>query len=437
MRLIESKSLFLVVLLLPLVFSIRPLKYRKSSCSIQQPHITYGDYFHSTQPSDAIWTISAVTRDGCKKSDVVLRLSDGTRLSPELKNSYYEEEKNYEAASFFFSITAAQLLGSSSWIMESPTNVLGPFSLPQTSPGRASSASKWLIIADMDESIYSAPTLERLSTLAKRGGFDGVIHNGDYAYNIHNSKGKVGDSYFDSFSKVSARIPYIVTPGNHEYYDSFQMFNYRFQMPGAGNGLEAQAANYYSFIVKGVYFLTINWDYVFTEEGEDNFKEVFEWVRQDLEAMKRNKEVLRKVFFTHKPFYCTFGDEDCYNFYLYKPIESLLYKYEFDVIINSHVHLFYRNKKIDKNFNLVADSFPVPSIIISGHQGVNPDRGGNTNYIPYEKTGVMEKIALAGSPNYLEMDVDETGISFKLKDCFDEKILDQVLISSHPIKTVS
>ena len=432
-------AVLLLVIMLSVDFSlsVERLNALKSSCTLEQPHITYGDQFHSTAPGSSIWTVSAVSRDGCTDADVLLRLNDGTSLRPVSKNAYYDGEKEYRATSFFFSITKTiqlKLLKSSTWIIESPNNKLGPFPFPQTSASRAFSPSKWLIIADMDDSEYSASTIDRLTNLASRGNYDGVIHNGDYAYNIHNSKGKVGDGYFSTFSKISTRIPYIVTPGNHEYYDTFKMFNYRFKMPGAGNGLTTQAANYYSFIVKGIYFLTINWDYAFTKEGGNNFKEVFGWVKSDLERNAKNPEIVKRVFFTHKPFYCTFATDDCTNFYLFKPVESLLYKYNFDLILNAHVHLYYRNKKIDKNFRLVADGARVPPMFISGHQGVSPDRGGNTNYVPAERRGVMEKVALAGTPNYLEMESSDKGILLTLRDCFDMKILDQVLISNTPTK---
>lgn len=85
----------------------------------------------------------------------------------------------------------------------------------------------WAFVADMDESIYSKPTFNRLLQL-QMFKFDGVIHNGDFAYNVHTSKGKVGDSYFNAFAGISTVMPFIVSPGNHEVFDDTKFFNYRF-----------------------------------------------------------------------------------------------------------------------------------------------------------------------------------------------------------------
>ncbi len=431
----KDKLLGYLLVFFLLVSSINTLNKRKpinGACSIEQAHITFGDKFSVSGAGQNVWTISFVSKDGCKSSEVQVKLSDGSILQPAVKNNYYNDEKSYDAAAFFFYVTQDHLQKAGAWQASSPSNTLGPFFFPRTAPKKETSSSKWLIIADMDESSYSEPTLARLTELAKQGTYDGLIHNGDYAYNIQTSKGKVGDSYFKSFSPVSARIPYVVTPGNHEDFDSFKMFNYRFQMPGAPNGLTRQAANYYSFIVKGIYFVSINWDYAFTKEGQNNFKEVFNWLAKELQAAESNPLITKRVFFTHKPFFCTFVDEDCLNFYLFKPVESLLYKHRFDLILHAHVHLYYRHKKIDKNFKIVDDSARVPATYISGHQGVDPERGGNTPIVPDTKKGMLEKVALAGSPNLLELESDENGLQLTLRDCASFNVLDRARILSRP-----
>lgn len=391
------------------------------ACTLEQPHITLGDAFGTGLPGSNRWTVVAVSKDDCKQATVNLILSDGTILAPSFKNSYSNAEKKYDAQAFFWQIPSGTK--ATTWKLVSSTNSLGPYPFPASSPQRNFVPSKWILIADMDDSTYSAPTISRLKTMASEG-WDGVIHNGDFAYNIHTSKGTVGDSYFKTFSQISTLIPFVVTPGNHEYFDSFKMFNYRFQMPGAPNGLStAQASNYYSFVYKGVYFVTINWDYVF-QDGQNNMKEVITWFQQDLARVSQNPEVKYKIFFSHKPFYATFADEDTVNFYLYKPVESLLYKYNFDAVFASHVHLYYRNKKLDKNMKIVHDTENVPVMIISGHQGVDPDKGGNKDQVSDKRRGVLEVTALAGAPNIFTFEVTAAGIQFALRDCATYKVLD-------------
>lgn len=375
--------------------------------------------------TDFEWTIGAVSKDGCKKSQVYLLLSDGTKISPAVKNSYYNAEKSYTADAFFFEVPRSN--SAASWSLVAPLGTLGPFKFPTTTPKKPMAPSRWAIVADMDESSYSKPTFDKLRILAQAGNTDAVIHNGDFAYNIHNSKGKVGDSYFRAFSRVSTLLPFVITPGNHEYFDEFKFFNYRFQMPGADNGLTTRGANYYSFIQKGIFFVSINWDYVFSDTNS-NMAEVLKWLVPELERAAKDKNVVYKVFFSHKPFYCTFAEEDCVNFYLYKPVESLLYKHHFDAIITSHVHLYYRHKKLNKNFQIVSDSADVPPMFISGHQGVDPNTGGNQNTVKDKRQGVLEAYARAGNPNILMMESSESGLSFSLRDCETDALLDQLFI---------
>lgn len=393
----------------------------QASCTLEQPHITLGDAFGTVLPGQNRWTVVAVSKDDCKLSSVSLILSDGSTVAPSFKNTYSNAEKSYDAQAFFWQIP--HNTKATSWKLVATSNTLGPYPFPASNPQSSFVPSKWILIADMDDSNYSAPTINRLKKMASEG-WDGVIHNGDFAYNIHTSKGKVGDAYFKTFSQVSSLIPFVVTPGNHEYFDSFRMFNYRFQMPGGGNGLAStKASNYYSFVYKGVYFVTINWDYVF-QDGQNNLREVLAWFQNDLQTVAKNPEVRFRVFFSHKPFYATFADEDTVNFYLYKPIESLLYKFNFDVVLSSHIHLYYRNKKLDKNMQIVHDSDSAPLMVISGHQGVDPDKGGNKDQVSDKRKGVLEVTALAGVPNIFTFEVSATGIRFTLRECDSFKVLD-------------
>lgn len=398
-----------------------------AGCNVGQAHITYNDFYGSVMTSNQGWRVSVVSRDGCSASDVNVVLQDGTVIKPDIKNDYYELEKNYRATAFFFNIP--NNLAKGSWKVSSPGSQLGPFDFPSIQPQRAFKPSKWAFIADMDDSSYSQSTFDRLEMMSKLD-YQGVIHNGDFAYNVHSSKGKKGDQYFEKFSKISARLPYLISPGNHEKYDDFKMFNYRFKMPGGGNPVtQPRASNYYSAIINGVYFFSLNWDWIFmSDNANSRLTEVITWLKADLERHSVNPEVRYRVFFSHKPIYCTFAEEDCLGFYLYKPIESLFYKYKFDLLLGSHVHLYYRHKKFDSKFNIVNQNSPFPITIITGHQGVDPSEGGNTNIVPSDRLGRLEVIALAGAINILTVEFKSDGIALTLNDCLTNRVVDQIIV---------
>lgn len=401
-------------------------------CTVGQAFITYNDFYASTMATHQGWRVGVVTKDGCNGPDVKVILSDGTSIKADLSNPYYESEKSYNATAIYFNIPS--IIGQGTWKVVSPGNTLGPFNFPTAPSQRAFRPSKWAFIADMDDSTYSASTFDRLQMMTKLD-YQGVIHNGDFAYNVHSSKGTRGDQYFDKFSKISTRMPFIVSPGNHEVYDDFKMFNYRFMMPGGGSPASPQASNYYSFVVNGVYFVTVNWDWIFMSNDVDKRKQaVFNWLQADLLKHSLDPEVKYRVFFSHKPFYCTFTDPDCLGYYLYKPFESLFYKHKFDLLLNSHVHLYYRHKKLDSKFNLVDQSSPFPQTMISGHQGVDPSRGGNKHVVPEDRKGRVEEVALAGDPNILTVEFKSDGITLTLNDCLTNNVLDQLTLPrSKPI----
>jgi len=401
---------------------------KSGECKVGQAHITYNDFYGSEMKAQQGWRVSVVSRDYCSSSQVKVVLQDGSAIQSDFNNNYYDSEKGYSATAFFFNIPYSKANGS--WRVVASGNQLGPFSFPEAPAQRGFRPSKWAFIADMDDSEYSQSTFDRLEMMTKLG-YQGVIHNGDFAYNIHTSKGTKGDTYFENFSRISSRLPYLITPGNHEKYDDFKMFNYRFKMPGGGDPtIQPQASNYYSAVINGVHFVSLNWDWIFmSDDAVSRKKEVLNWLSDDLKKHSANPEIKYRVFFTHKPFYCTFAEEDCLNFYHFKPIESLLYKYQFDLLLTSHVHLYYRHKKLDSKFNIADKNSQYPQSFISGHQGVDPTRGGNKLKVPSKRKGRLEKVALAGDPNILTIEFKNDGITLTLNDCQTNTVLDQLTLS--------
>ena len=115
-----------------------------------------------------------------------------------------------------------------------------------------------MIIADMDATDPAKPTINK--TLTTTNEIDIYMHVGDFAYDIFDSNGYVGDNFFSMLSPSYSKKPYIITPGNHERQDATKFFNYRFRMPGGNDNITTRN-NYYSFKIKDTYFLSINQDF--------------------------------------------------------------------------------------------------------------------------------------------------------------------------------
>ncbi len=59
-----------------------------------------------------------------------------------------------------------------------------------------------------------------------------MIHNGDFAYNIQDDNGTRGDNFFQHISTAFGAIrPYMITYGNHEWFDDWNLIKSRFTMP--------------------------------------------------------------------------------------------------------------------------------------------------------------------------------------------------------------
>lgn len=207
-----------------------------------------------------------------------------------------------------------------------------------------------LVVADMDVSLNSKAFVDRLPMM-DRNKYDMFLHLGDFAYDIQTFKNTVGDDFFDSMSsRISREIPYVITPGNHEWYDFGNLLNFRFRMPGSGD-FHSQSNHYFSFDYKGVHYISINWDYPFFMKPKER-SAVFEWLKNDLIQSHMNPSINFKVFMSHRPNYCPEADGDhCKVFYHLKPYEDLMTKYGVDLYLNGHTHEYFRLKP-QMNFDI-------------------------------------------------------------------------------------
>lgn len=62
----------------------------------------------------------------------------------------------------------------------------------------------------------NAQSLGRLQEETQNGMYDSIIHVGDFAYDMPDNNGLVGDEFMKQIETVAAYAPYMVCPGNHE-----------------------------------------------------------------------------------------------------------------------------------------------------------------------------------------------------------------------------
>nr|CAD7595216.1 unnamed protein product [Timema genevievae] len=159
-----------------------------------------------------------------------------------------------------------------------------------------------------DLGYHNARSLPLLQNEVQRGFYDAVIHAGDFAYDMNDEEGKVGDKFLRQIESMAGYIPYMTCPGNHEANNNFSDYRNRFSMPGDTEGL------WYSFDVGPIHFISISTEvYYFLEYGFELLARQFNWLKEDLKkATKPSNRALRPwiIVYGHRPMYCSNKNTD-------------------------------------------------------------------------------------------------------------------------------
>ncbi|XP_051578848.1 acid phosphatase type 7 isoform X5 [Myxocyprinus asiaticus] len=129
----------------------------------------------------------------------------------------------------------------------------------------------------------NAQSLSRLQKETQIGMYDVILHIGDFAYDMHEDNGKIGDEFMRQIQSIAAYTPYMTCPGNHEWAYNFSHYRNRFSMPGHTENL------WYSWNVGPVHIISFSTEvYFYLEYGLDLLFRQYEWLQKDLEV-QRNK----------------------------------------------------------------------------------------------------------------------------------------------------
>ena len=399
-----------------------------TTCSVSEHHVTLGDMFSIDGGSDHAFTLTSVFED-CDEFPAYTLIC-GEEKPKRIESIMVKQiDLNIGGTPYKKKSLSALVFKEHSickWQLVFKNKILtGPYSLPS----RALDNSKPLsmaIIADMDLTDNSKETVARLMELQEQD-FDLLMHIGDFAYEIEDDGGQKGDDFFQQMSKVTRYIPYIVTPGNHENFANGSLFNYRFRMPNTGNNPTNNRQNHlYDLFIKGVYLITLNFDYIL-QLRPDDFIESLNWVEDRLKSIQNNPDVRWKVFFSHRPIMCNdlMFTRDCSaNLYILKAFDDLFIKYNLTIVLNGHLHIYSRLHPLH-NFKIMPfDNTGNGTYlqIISGHSGTEHYFPGSNVTDLYDYPFV-DKIDLSG-PTYMSVQVSRDYFDGKLLLSIDDSVLD-------------
>lgn len=156
----------------------------------------------------------------------------------------------------------------------------------------------------------NAKSLPFLQEETQNDRFDAILHVGDFAYDMFDNEGDVGDQFMRQIQPIAAYVPYMVSPGNHEEAYNFSHYRYRFNMPGGTENL------FYQFKLGPVQFISINTEaYYFVEYGVKLAIKQYMWLADVLKEANKPENRAKWpwiVTYGHRPMYCSDDDgDDC------------------------------------------------------------------------------------------------------------------------------
>ncbi|XP_035678872.1 acid phosphatase type 7-like [Branchiostoma floridae] len=278
---------------------------------------------------------------------------------------------------------------------------------------------KVALIADMgiEEDSF---TIKSLLHQADRGELDLVLHAGDlsYADNFGTTFGS-GDGnnswvwvqYMTSLHDVTARVPYMTCPGNHEAQFDFAAYRNWLHMPGNESG--SSSPYYYSFDYLGVHFVGIS-----TEHDMRGNSSQHRWLEQDLRTADQNRARTPWILvFGHRPLYCSsaiFWSTRCTTEAreFRSDLEELFRRYHVDVYVCGHNHQYERSWPVSGG-NVTAKNYRNPAAtvhIVSGAAG-NPE-GNDPTYVPEFLVPWRAGYSLSLQTGWTLMEVNSTALAF-------------------------
>ncbi len=295
----------------------------------------------------------------------------------------------------------------------------------------AQKQQNFAVIADMGYGENSDNTIQRMIEMVDAGTLDVVIHSGDISY--ADGFEPHWDVFFNKIQPIAARIPYMVTPGNHEFWYNFAAYKARFfmpsveSMPGSGSGDNM----YYSWKYGQASFVAMNSETAI--DTQDFHKKQLEYVQKELEGVDRATTPFVVTHF-HRPLYCSnektctgnINNPDNIN-KLTKLAEEMFYSNQIDLCLVGHVHEYertlpvYQNKVVSKD--LSSTSYTAPIYILQGASG---NREGNKGDFPQENAPAWS-VSNSGKIGYGIMTIDNAEASrptmhwsFRQSDTNDE-----------------
>eukprot|EP00877_Chromochloris_zofingiensis_P010708 jgi/Chrzof1/5891/Cz16g19170.t1 len=291
---------------------------------------------------------------------------------------------------------------------------------------------------ELDGSMEQSEMVPSLNTTrllnAEQGNYGLFIHNGDISY----ARGYVTqwDNFMQQIEPITRRMPYMVTPGNHErdWPGSGDRYNVddsggecgvayerRMTMP-----LPGRDKQWYSFDYGPIHFLQYSTEHAF-EPGTEQYK----FILDDLRSVNRSRTPW-VIVGGHRPFYISSNNrlapdsDQVVAQQLRAALEDIFLQYKVDMTWHGHHHSYQRSCPIYKSNCVGVDNqtnvAKGPVHLVIGHGGA--DLSLNVELFP--PRNVWQKIKLWWG--YLRVQANGTHLHCEAITDSDGSVMDKVTL---------
>ena len=214
-------------------------------------------------------------------------------------------------------------------------------------------AINYAVIADMAYDVNSDNTVLQLTKLVDAGQLDVVIHSGDISY----ADGYMPhfDDFMNKIQPIAARVPYQVTPGNHEFGYNFTVYKQRFFMPGQIDEGGSGDGMYYAWEYGRMHFAALSSESAIDTPMFSRTEKV--WANKELLTVNRAKTPW-SIAHIHRPLYCA-KDAECGQLLRHQGLEDVLYNNKVDLVLVGHDHTYERSAAVYNNTRMEDGTAPV------------------------------------------------------------------------------
>lgn len=236
------------------------------------------------------------------------------------------------------------------------------------------------LLADID--FEQDITINNMIKLVQDGKVDVILINGDQSY--ADGYEPHWDVFFNKIQPMAARVPVMVTPGNHEFWYNFSAYKHRYFLPGVLDEGGSGDGMFYSMNVGSTHFIAGNSE---TAIDTANFSSSFtEFMRRDLAAVNRTAYPSVIVYF-HRPMYCS-NDGACTSAMestkLKKQAEDIFQDNRVNLVLTAHIHGYERTFPIYQEVASQRDYVhpQAPTYVMMGASGNREGNKGPYHDVP-------------------------------------------------------